>query len=114
MVKNHPQNKKGYVKLFSKDLQDMPEINFMLYEEGKESDMGAMKWTVAWARKIMAAAKGNGVDISPRESPCESVNSHGSCAAQGVDEEWITGQTFGHHHPTSTAKIGKMGMEWRC
>jgi choline dehydrogenase len=98
MVKSHPQNRKGYVKLLSKDPQDTPEINFNLFEEGKETDLGAMKWTVNWARSMLAKAKAGGVDIRPTEPPCDS---------DACDEEWIMGQTFGHH-PTGTAAIGEV------
>ncbi|KAF2015436.1 GMC oxidoreductase [Aaosphaeria arxii CBS 175.79] len=105
MVKNHPQNKKGYVRLASANPQDAPDINFMLYEEGKEADMGAMKDTIAWARKMYAGAKGT--TITAREPPCPNgPDAQGYCGQ--ADEDWITGQTFGHH-PTSTAAIGKEG-----
>ncbi|KAF2243807.1 GMC oxidoreductase [Trematosphaeria pertusa] len=105
MVKNHPQNKKGYVKLLSASPQDTPDINFMHYEEGAETDMGAMKDTIAWARKIYAAAKG--VTVTAKEPPCPAgPDAQGYCGK--ADEDWITGQTFGHH-PTSTAAIGKDG-----
>jgi choline dehydrogenase len=105
MVKNHPQNKKGYVKLLSKDPQDTPDINFMLYEEGKETDMGAIKDTIAWARNMYASAKN--VTVVPREPPCPGgPDAQGYCGK--ADEDWITGQTFGHH-PTSTAAIGRDG-----
>jgi choline dehydrogenase len=105
MVKNHPQNKAGYVKLLSSNPQDPPEINFMLYEQGKETDMGAMKDTIAWARNIYKNAKG--VTVEAKEPPCpEGPDAQGYCGKK--DEDWITGQTFGHH-PTSTAAIGKDG-----
>ncbi|KAF2735964.1 choline dehydrogenase [Polyplosphaeria fusca] len=105
MVKAHPQNRAGYVKLVSADPQDAPEINFMLYEQGKDVDMGAMKSTIAWARKIYANAKG--ATVQAVEPPCPAgPDAQGGCGS--ADEEWITGQTFGHH-PTSTAAIGKEG-----
>ncbi|KAF2180717.1 GMC oxidoreductase [Zopfia rhizophila CBS 207.26] len=105
MVKNHPQNKAGYVKLQSANPQDPPDINFMHYEEGKETDMGAMKDTIAWARKIYAAAKG--ITVKAEEPPCPNgPDGEGYCGQN--DEDWITGQTFGHH-PTSTVAIGKDG-----
>ncbi|KAF2112572.1 hypothetical protein BDV96DRAFT_601971 [Lophiotrema nucula] len=105
MVKNHPQNRKGYVKLLSSNPQDTPEINFMLYEEGKEVDMEAMKDTIAWARTMYAQAKG--VTVAAQEPPCPNgPDAEGYCGK--ADEDWITGQTFGHH-PTSTAAIGKDG-----
>tara|TARA_R110002003_G_scaffold40_11_gene2743 strand:+ start:31715 stop:33070 length:1356 start_codon:yes stop_codon:yes gene_type:complete len=102
MVKNHPQNRAGYVRLVSSDPQDPPDINFMLYEQGRDADMGALKWTVAWARNMYAQAKG--VSVAAKEPPCPAgPDASGSCGL--ADEEWITGQTFGHH-PTSTAAIG--------
>ncbi|KAF1973743.1 alcohol oxidase [Bimuria novae-zelandiae CBS 107.79] len=105
MVKAKPQNHKGYVKLTSSDPTDPPEINFMLYEEGKETDMGAMKETIAWARKMYAGAKG--INFTAIEPPCpEGPDAQGYCGK--ADEDWIIGQTFGHH-PTSTAAIGKEG-----
>lgn len=105
MVKAKPQNRKGYVKLLSADPQDTPEINFMYFEEGRETDMGAMKDTIAWARKIYESAKG--ISVTPKEPPCpEGPDAQGYCGK--ADEDWITGQTFGHH-TTSTAAIGKDG-----
>ncbi|KAH8724244.1 choline dehydrogenase [Phaeosphaeriaceae sp. PMI808] len=102
IVKNHPQNRAGYVRLRSADPTEPPDINFMLYEQGKETDMGAIKWTVAWARKMYAAAKG--VKVVAAEPPCPGgPDGNGGCGVK--DEEWITAQTFGHH-PTSTAAIG--------
>ncbi|KAF2819333.1 choline dehydrogenase [Ophiobolus disseminans] len=105
MVKNHPQNKKGYVRLLTSDPQDAPEINFMHFEQGADKDMNAMKHTIAWARKIYANAKG--VTVKTVEPPCPAgPDANGSCGQ--ADEDWITGQTFGHH-PTSTAAIGADG-----
>jgi len=46
MVKNHPQNKAGYVKLLSADPQDVPEINFMHFEQGRETDMGKSSFSL--------------------------------------------------------------------
>ncbi|KAF2875323.1 choline dehydrogenase [Massariosphaeria phaeospora] len=105
MVKNHPQNRAGYVQLRSADPQDTPDINFMLYEQGAATDMGAMKDTIAWARKMYGAAKN--VSVVPVEPPCpQGPDAEGYCGQ--ADEDWITGQTFGHH-PTSTAAIGGEG-----
>lgn len=85
MVKNHPQNKKGYVKLLSANPQDTPDINFMHYEEGKETDMGAMKDTIAWARKMYAGAKG--IKVEAKEPPCPSgPDADGYCGQ--ADEDW--------------------------
>ncbi|KAF2635654.1 alcohol oxidase [Massarina eburnea CBS 473.64] len=105
MVKAKPRNRKGYVRLVSTDAQDMPEINFNLFAEGAETDRGAMKDTIAWARKIYDGAKN--VTVKATEPPCpQGPDVQGYCGE--ADEEWITGQTFGHH-PTSTAAIGAEG-----
>jgi choline dehydrogenase len=98
MVKNHPQSRAGFVKLRSSDPQDTPEINFNLFEQGRATDLGAMKWTVNWARDMLTKAKSAGVDIKATEPDCRT---------EVCDEEWITGQTFGHH-PTGTAAIGEV------
>lgn len=102
MVKNHPQNKAGYVRLRSANPQDTPEINFMHFEQGRDVDMGAMKDTIAWARKMYAGA--TGVSIAAVEPPCPNgPDANGYCGQ--ADEDWIIGQTFGHH-PGCTAPIG--------
>jgi choline dehydrogenase len=103
LVKMHPQNRAGTVKLTSADPQDMPDINFNLFAEGKDIDMGAMKDTIAWARRIYAAIKAPAGPVKVLEPPCSSPDANGSCGK--IDEDWITAQTFGHH-PTSTAAIG--------
>jgi choline dehydrogenase len=106
LVKMHPQNRAGTVRLLSSDPRDMPEINFNLFEQGRDVDIGAMKDTVAWARKIFGSIKGPVGPVEVLEPKCESVDAGGSCGK--VDEDWIEGQTFGHH-PTSTAAIGADG-----
>ncbi|KAH9909921.1 GMC oxidoreductase [Xylariomycetidae sp. FL2044] len=103
MVKNHPQNRAGYVRLKSASPQDTPDINFMLYEEGQDVDMGAMKDTIAWARKVHQGTAAPFGPVASTEPPCEAVAEDGSCGQ--ADEDWIYGQTFGHH-PTSTCRIG--------
>lgn len=104
MVKMHPQNKAGTVKLRSANPQDMPDINFNLYAEGKETDMGAMKDTIGWARKIYGGIKAPQGPVKVLEPPCSgSLDANGGCGKD--DEDWITAQTFGHH-PTSTCAIG--------
>ncbi|PVH78391.1 GMC oxidoreductase [Cadophora sp. DSE1049] len=103
-VKMHPQNKLGTVKLLSSNPQDMPEIHFNLFKEGRETDMGAMKDTIAWARKVHASVKAPVGPLTSTEPPCKGTpDADGSCGVD--DEEWILGQTFGHH-PTSTCAIG--------
>ncbi|KAF6832166.1 choline dehydrogenase [Colletotrichum musicola] len=109
MVKQHPQNRAGTVRLLSADPQDVPEINFNLFKQGRETDMGAMKDAVAWVRRIYAKVAGPSGPITPREPPCPgSIQASGACSDPKADESWIEAQTFGHH-PTSTCAIGGDG-----
>jgi len=104
MVKIHPQNTAGYVKLKSANPQEQPDINFNHFGAGKETDMGAMKDTIAWARQIYNATNSPTGPVNVMEPPCPNgPDSSGSCGQ--ADEDWITAQTFGHH-PTSTCAIG--------
>ena len=103
MVKMHPQNHQGTIKLKSADPQDPPDIIFNLYAEGNEIDMGAMKDTIAWARKVFANTKAPAGPVTALEPPCPNGSyADGSCDA---DEDWIIAQTFGHH-PTGTCALG--------
>lgn len=99
MVKNHPVNTKGSIRLRSSDPQDTPDINFNLYAEGEEYDLEAMRDTIAWIRRIY-----DRIGVTPAEPPCpEGPDAQGYCG--DADKQWIYKQTFGHH-PTSTARIG--------
>jgi choline dehydrogenase len=99
MVKNHPKNTKGTVRLRSADPQDVPDINFNFYAEGKETDMGALKDGIAWVRRLYKR-----LGVTPVEPPCGDIAEDGTCK-NGSDDDWIYKQTFGHH-PTSTCRIG--------
>jgi choline dehydrogenase len=107
MVKQHPQNRAGTVKLLSSDPRDTPEINFNLYKEGRETDIGAMEDTIAWVRSIYKAIKAPLGPVTPKEPPCPvaSLDPGNYCNDAKIDEDWIEAQTFGHH-PTSTCAIG--------
>jgi choline dehydrogenase len=107
MVKQHVANRAGSVRIASADPRDPPEINFRLYTQGREQDMGAVKEYVAWARRVHKATAAPVGPITTIEPPCTGeVGADGSCGR--ADEEWIEGQTFGHHC-TSTAAIGAEG-----
>jgi choline dehydrogenase len=106
IVKQHPVNRAGYVKLKSADPTDAPDINFNLYVEGWETDMAAMKDAIAWVRRMYREVDSPTGPVTPREPPCPSgIKEDGYCTDQKEDEAWIFAQTFGHH-PTSTARIG--------
>ncbi len=70
MVKMHPRNTAGYVKLRTADPRDPPEINFRLYAEARETDLGAMKDTIAWARAVHARVSAPVGPIKSTEPPC--------------------------------------------
>ncbi|KAI3337646.1 GMC oxidoreductase [Xylariaceae sp. AK1471] len=99
MVKGSSVNNKGWVKLRSADPQDTPEINFNHYAAGSEYDLAAMKYVIAWVRRIFLR-----IGIKPQEPPCSgTLDADGGCGKD--DEDWLHKQTFGHH-PTSTNRIG--------
>ncbi|RYP72167.1 hypothetical protein DL771_004401 [Monosporascus sp. 5C6A] len=108
LVKMHPQNTAGYVRLRSADPLDTPDINFKLYEEGADVDIGAIKDTIAWARRVYNATAAPYGPLRSTEPPCSDVNPADGHCNTDEDEEWIYAQTFGHH-PTSTCRIGADG-----
>ncbi|KAM0634163.1 hypothetical protein D7B24_006377 [Verticillium nonalfalfae] len=108
IVKQHPQNRAGTVRLRSSDPTDPPDINFNLFKEKREIDMGGMKDTVAWVRRVFASTRSPSGPVTPLEPPCGQVLATGYCRDQAVDERWIEDQTFGHH-PTNTCAIGADG-----
>ncbi|RYP79518.1 hypothetical protein DL770_006618 [Monosporascus sp. CRB-9-2] len=108
LVKMHPQNTAGYVRLRSADPLDTPDINFKLYEEGADVDIGAIKDTIAWARRVYNATAAPYGPLRTTEPPCSDVDPADGGCNTGEDEECIYAQTFGHH-PTSTCHIGADG-----
>ncbi|RYP51377.1 hypothetical protein DL768_003305 [Monosporascus sp. mg162] len=108
LVKMHPQNTAGRVRLRSADPLDTPDINFKLYVEGADVDVGAIKDTIAWARRIYNATVAPYGPLRTTEPPCSDVDPADGRCNTDEDEEWIYAQTFGHH-PTSTCRIGADG-----
>src|SRR4051812_41953464 len=106
-VKMHPQNRAGYVKIRSANPTEMPEINFRLYTEGSETDIGAIKDAVAWGRRALSGVSAPTGPFQTTNPPCggATVNTDGTCSDEESDEEYIRNQTFGHH-VTSTCPIG--------
>jgi choline dehydrogenase len=107
MVKIHPQNNTGCIKLESANPQEQPDINCNHFGAGNETDMahmGAMKDTVAWARQIYNATNSRTGPVNVMEPPCPNGPDANTNCGQ-ADEDWITAKTFGHH-PTSTCAIG--------
>ncbi|KAK2739362.1 GMC oxidoreductase [Colletotrichum kahawae] len=106
-VKINPQNGAGYLKLRSADPTEPPKINFHLYQEGAETDLGALADVAAWGRRVMSDVEGPWGPLEPAEPPCSKIGSDGRCEdGDGTsDKEWIRAQTFGHH-PSGTCAIG--------
>jgi len=108
-VKMHPQNRQGWVKLRSADPTDMPEINFNLFSEGADTDIGAIKDTIAWGRRALGRVQGPTGPMTLTGPPCPTgVKADGTCSDPKADEEFIRNNAFGHH-ATSTNPIGGDG-----
>ncbi|KAK7750589.1 hypothetical protein SLS62_007436 [Diatrype stigma] len=108
LVKMRPQNTAGYVRLRSADPLDPPDVNFRLYAEGAETDVGAIRDAAAWARRVFAATAPPHGPVAATEPPCGAAGfdaADGACRSRDEEDDWIYGQTFGHH-PTSTCRIG--------
>lgn len=106
ILKVHPQNKAGTVKLRSKDPHDTPEINFNFFKEHAEHDLTAMAEGVDLARKIF---DGVPKPIGPftEQDPGASVNTTTEIKTT------IKNQAFSHH-ATSTCAIGGDDDEMAC
>jgi len=104
MVKMHPQNHQGYVRITTADPLVQPEINFEYYAEGGETDLGALQDAVAFGRTAFGNVAAPYGPVEPVEPPCKrGPDAKGYCGKD--DEDWIRYQTFGHH-PTGTCKMG--------
>jgi choline dehydrogenase len=98
MVIMHVHGKLGTLNLTSNNPQDMPDINFRLYEDGNgELDLQAMAEGIEFGRKVVnsvAAPIGpfNETSPCPGNVPCDT-------------KDYILKQTWSHH-ATSTCSIG--------
>jgi choline dehydrogenase len=98
ILKVHPQNKAGTVKLRSKDPHEVPEINFNFFKEDADHDLTAMVEGVELARKIF---DGVSSPLGPftEQDPGSSVNTIAEV------KRTIKNEAFSHH-ATSTCAIG--------
>ena len=104
-VKMHNQNRAGTVLLRSADPRDPPEINFNLFTDGADIDLGAIVDTVKFGRRAFLNTPAPLGPIQATEPPCAGPpKPDGSCDDR-ADREWVLDQAFGHH-PTSTCAIG--------
>jgi len=106
MVKLNPQNGKGTVRLRSADPRDTPEINFEMFGDEGEVDLGAMADAAAWARGVFTKVEGLVGPARGVEPPCAEEGRGGGC--REGDERWARDQTFGHH-AVGTCAMGKEG-----
>jgi choline dehydrogenase len=107
-VKMHNQNRAGTVALRSADPRDPPEINFNLFTDGADIDLGAILDTVKFGRRAFLNTPAPVGPLAPAEPPCSGpIRPDGGCD-DAVDREWVLDQAFGHH-PTSTCAIGGDG-----
>ncbi|RKU46411.1 hypothetical protein DL546_005646 [Coniochaeta pulveracea] len=101
MVHIKAQNRAGELKLRSNNPRDTPDINFHFFEEGSETDLGAMADAVAWGRRVYANVAAPYGPVEPTEPPL--VGNTGEQVA--ADYQWIKDQAFGHH-ASGTCGIG--------
>lgn len=97
MVKFHPQNDLGTVRLTSKNPLDTPDINFRFFEAGADIDLQALAEGVEFGRKVfdsIAAPLGPFKEVLPciGDRTCDV-------------KENIKAQAWSHH-ATSSAAIG--------
>jgi choline dehydrogenase len=84
----------------------MPEINFNLFAEGSETDIGAIKDAIAWGRRALMRVAGSAGPMNLTNPPCPgTIRADGTCSDPKADEEFIRNNAFGHH-VTSTCAIG--------
>ncbi|KAH9208728.1 hypothetical protein DL95DRAFT_479527 [Leptodontidium sp. 2 PMI_412] len=114
ILKVHPKNNTGVVKLRSKSPHDTPDINFNFFAKphhgdtfnDPDHDLTAMTEGVDLARKIF---NGVGKPIGPltEKSPGESVNTMSEIKRAIKNESYS-------HHATSTCAIGPDGDPMAC
>ena len=104
-VKMHPQNRAGTVLLRSADPTESPDINFHLFTDGADVDLGAIEDTIRFCRRAHLAVPPPLGPVNSTEPPCPSPpRPDGSCDP-ALDREWVLDQAFGHH-PVGTCAIG--------
>jgi choline dehydrogenase len=98
ILKVHPQNAAGTVKLRSKDPHDTPEINFNYFKENADHDLTAMTEGVELARKILDG-------VSKPIGPFTERDPGASVETVAEIKQAIKNQAFSHH-ASSTCAIG--------
>ncbi len=106
VLKGHTRNTEGYVKLKSKNPHERPEINFMNFAQGRESDLDALMEGVELAHKLNGNLmdKGRGVlkeEIWPPKKNPET----GLPFTSKELRSFVTQESWGHH-ASCTCKMG--------
>ncbi|KAH8883390.1 GMC oxidoreductase-like protein [Thozetella sp. PMI_491] len=106
-VKMHNQNRAGTVLLRSADPTDTPLINFNLFTDGADTDLGAILDTIKFGRRAFLQTPAPFGPVNASEPPCSSPPAADGSCSDVVDREWVLDQAFGHH-ATSTCAIGSV------
>lgn len=112
ILKVHPKNNAGTVKLRSSDPRDVPDINFNFFhpghtpEEDPEHDLTAMSEGIALARSIFASTTGPIAPLTEQDPGVKANTAH-------EIKQAIKNEAFSHH-ATSTCAIGADGDEMAC
>ncbi|RYP02470.1 hypothetical protein DL765_010736 [Monosporascus sp. GIB2] len=74
LVKMHPQDTVGYVRLCSADPLDTADTNLEPYEEGVDAEVGAIEDRIAWACRVYNATAAPYGPLRTAEPPCFDVD----------------------------------------
>ena len=100
ILKAHPRNRAGSVKLRSADPLDTPEVVFRYFEEGGGEDLKAMGEAIGLARDALARQ----LVPTREELPGSGVRTREEVEAYVRDQAW-------GHHASCTCPIGPDGDE---
>ena len=102
ILKGHTVNRRGVVKLRSKDPLDMPDVNFHYFEEGTggaaDQDLDAVVDGIKFVRAMTRDLKRDGL-IAEEELPGEQVQTDDQLREYVRDNAW-------GHHASCTCPIG--------
>jgi choline dehydrogenase len=101
ILKAHPHNRAGKVRLRSADPRDMPEVDFRYFNEGDDphrEDLKSVVEGIRFARRLAAPLRANGL-IAAEELPGDHVQTDEELA------DYVKWQAWGHH-ASCTCPIG--------
>ncbi|HUB07394.1 MAG TPA: GMC oxidoreductase [Myxococcales bacterium] len=106
VLKAHTRNRRGEVRLGSKEPRDPPEIHFHSFAEGGDEDVRALEAGVAFARKITATA--NWMKVLPGRVQAQETLPGAPVASEPQVRDYVESQAWGHHASCS-CPIGRDG-----